>query len=237
MIQRVKRRRLDRLARRESHLLPSVVWQLITDYLYRREDVAALRKLCGAKPDVVRSWTLSRLYTLSANTSAPRPQPGIAEVIIEESSTKFKEIWPLKSLQEQLGLQYICSLVVSAEATSFGFCANLCPGARGPLDPPTCLLVHLSIEAGHEAMLSQACEFLSRATFPRLETLRLAYTGRTSAALESRLPTLGLQRSRLPRLKLMFLGPLPTSITGTILAATEVVFTGAVGSGSCLDRL
>eukprot|EP00808_Paulinella_micropora_P023366 g68551.t1 len=131
----------------------------------------------------------------------PRPPCGIAEIIVDESSTQLKEVRPLKSLQEQLGLRF-CSLVVSAKTASLGLCANLCPEARGPLDPPTCQLEHLSIAAGHETTLRQACEFLSRTTFPHLETLRLAYTGRTSAALESRLPTLGLQKCRLPRLKL-----------------------------------
>eukprot|EP00808_Paulinella_micropora_P029993 g50131.t1 len=237
MIQCVKRRRLDRPARRKAHLLPMVVWQVIADYLYRQKDVAALRKLCGAKPLLVRSWALSRLYPLLADTSAPRPPPGIAEIIIDESSTtQFKDCWQLKSMREQLGLQ-LCSIVVSANAAQFWLSANLCLKARGPLDPPTCLLVDLSIEAGHEAMLLEACKFLSRTTFPHLETLRLAYTGPTSAALELRLPTLGLQRSRLPRLKLMFLGTLPTSVTGTTPAATELVWTCAVGYGSCLNRL
>eukprot|EP00808_Paulinella_micropora_P011219 g63140.t1 len=210
----IKRRRLDRLARRESPWLPGVVLQLITDYLYRREDVAALQALWREAAARQELDSLAAVRTVGEHQRAKAPA-------------------------RNRGRLQFCSLVVSAEATSFGFCANLCLGARGPLDPPssTCTLAHLSIEAGHEAMLSQACEFLSRATFPRLETLRLAYTGRTSAALETRLPTLGLQRSRLPRLKLMFLGPLPTTITGTIPTATELVFTGAVGYGSCLDRL
>eukprot|EP00808_Paulinella_micropora_P020364 g7940.t1 len=77
----IKRRRLDRPARRDNWL-PSVVWQVIADYLYRRDDVAALRQLCGAEPQLVRSWALKdpppqhlppKGYELASQFNALRP--------------------------------------------------------------------------------------------------------------------------------------------------------------------
>ena len=137
-------------------------------------------------------------------------------------------------MQGQLKLEWI-AIVLRA---SYGWCwGDLRRMARGPLDPPTCLLVDLSIEADEPEMLRQACEFLTQTTFPNLETLRLEYSGVTSNGPELRLPpTVGLQKRRLPKLKLLFLGPLPTSVTGTIPASTEVFYTGEVRYGCYLDK-
>eukprot|EP00808_Paulinella_micropora_P026752 g68939.t1 len=212
-------------------------------YLLCAVDLAALAVVWdlaphqgGAQPR--HSWRLSHLLAAWEQPAAGRPPQGPVEVVVDLDEglrlAKIAFVAPLSVLGAGLGLDVLALHVVSG-ARGFDLGRNLREPRPDAVTAPTCQLVELRVEADCPRRFAAACSFLSQTTFPRLETLWLAYGGRDRPACLSEL-TLGFQCLRFPRLRVLVLGPLPAALTGQVWADTDVVFRGYAWPGSSLGR-